>query len=474
MADPKDEAQKIRDRVVRANDFTVLSRMRFFGFWPKGEGLPADPPDEAAERATLESEKKKLTDQAFASPEQLKKALDAERARRIAESRERRKERAAARAAAAAERRAAWAAERASRVVFAGEGHSSHLQHQTSDEGKLLALGLPILHTGGDLARFLGIELGRLRFLTYHRRTATLVHYHRFSLPKKSGGLRLISAPKPSLKRAQQVVFHELLEPAAARLHGAAHGFVAGRNVVSNALPHVGRAVVINLDLRDFFPSVTFRRVRGLFAGLGYSGAIRTLLALLCTEPPRVEVAVDGKPVRVAMGERRLPQGACTSPILTNLLCRRLDARLAGCAARLGYVYTRYADDLTFSADAREHGNDVSALLWRVRHIIVDEGFVENLEKTRVMRAGRRQEVTGVVVNERCTVAREEVRRLRAILHQAHRDGLAAQRRPGPDGELKSVEAFAAELKGRIGWVQMVDPTKGARLRAAFEALQVG
>ncbi len=472
MASPKtpaDAAKAIIDRVERADDYQVLSRMRTHGFWPKGEGLPPDPPDEAAERALLDAEKLRLSKEAFSSPEALQKALDAERTRRIEESRKRRKERAAARVEAAAARRSAWAKERASRIVFAGVDHSAKLEAQQSDEAKLLALGLPIMHTGGDLARFLDIDLKRLRFLTYHRRSATLVHYHRFSIPKKPGGVRHISAPKPALKRAQNTVWKMLLEPASqGRLHAAAHGFVTSRNVVSNAAPHVGQAVVLNLDLKEFFPSVTFRRVRGLFMGLGYSGAVATLLALLCTEPPRVDVAVDGKRLAVAVGERRLPQGACTSPIITNLLCRRLDARLSGIGAALGFNYTRYADDLTFSA---KDGDDVSTLLFRVRQVIVDEGFVEHPEKTRVMRKGRRQEVTGVVVNHHCAVPREDVRRLRAVLHQAQRDGLEAQRRPGPDGQLPSVASFVAELRGKIAWVQMVDREKGDRLRAALDAV---
>lgn len=464
------KAQAIRDRVERANDYRVINRMRVHGFWPKDKGLPEDPVDEAKERLELDAKKQTLTAQAFSSSENLQKALDGERDRRIKESREKRARRQMEKAAAALLARTAWAKERAKRIVHAGVGVSGDLEQATSDEAKLLARGLPILHTADDVARLLGLTLARLRFLTFHRRTATLVHYHRFELPKKTGGVRRISAPKPALKAAQHVVFAEILGKLAIaeRLGDSAHGFVKTRSVVSNALPHVGKAVVVNLDLKDFFPSVTFGRVRGLFKGFGYSGVVATLLALLCTEPPRVAVDLDGRVVQVAVGARQLPQGACTSPALTNLLCRRLDARLRGLAATLGYSYTRYADDLTFSAP---DGDDVNGLLFRVRRVIVDEGFVEHPDKTRVMRKGRRQEVTGVVVNQRPAVPREDVRRLRAILHQAKRDGLAAQRRPGPDGTLPTVTSFAAELRGRIAWVQMVDRDKGDRLRRQLDDL---
>ena len=289
-------------------------------------------------------------------------------------------------------------------------------------------------------------------------------------MPKKSGGRRQISAPKPALKAAQQWIFSTLLQVVAdaEHLHPAAHGFVATRNVLSNAKPHVGRAVVVNLDLRDFFPSITFVRVRGVFRGLGYSGAVATIFALLCTEPPRAVVDVDGRRHFVAIAARQLPQGASTSPALTNLLCRRLDARLHGIATALNFSYTRYADDLTFSSSTT---TDVSALLWRVRSVVGDEGLTVNEDKTRIMRRGRRHEVTGVIVNDKPAVAREEIRRLRAVLHQARRDGIAAARRPGLDGQLPELGAFMSTLRGHIAWVQVVDREKGDRLRATLQAL---
>ena len=145
-----------------------------------------------------------------------------------------------------------------------------------------------------------------------------MVHYHRYEIAKKTGGVRCISAPKPALAAAQRWVLDQILrrlEP-----EPQAHGFVPGRSIVTNAAPHAGKAVVCNLDLKDFFPSITFRRVKGLFRKLGYGEHVATLLALLCTEPPRVPVELDGKTYHVALGARVLPQGACTSPAITNAL----------------------------------------------------------------------------------------------------------------------------------------------------------
>src|SRR5207247_6023375 len=123
---------------------------------------------------------------------------------------------------------------------------------------------------------------------------------------------------------------------------------------------------------------------------------VATVLGLLCTEPPRVAAEVDGKVYHVALGERVLPQGACTSPAITNALCRRLDRRLAGLAKRHGFTYTRYADDLTFSGD---NGRAVGRLLRSVRSILEAEGFTEDPRKTKGMRRAGRQEVTGVSGN---------------------------------------------------------------------------
>src|SRR6185312_5239882 len=127
-------------------------------------------------------------------------------------------------------------------------------------------------------------------------------------------------------------------------------------------------------------------------------------------------------------GPRSLPQGACTSPAISNLISKRLDARLAGIAAKLGWTYTRYADDLSFSA-LGDPAKKIGYLLARIRHIAHDEGFTVNEKKTRILRQSDAQNVTGIIVNHRPGVPRDTVRRLRAILHRAATEGLAAQNR---------------------------------------------
>src|SRR5262249_17772919 len=154
-----------------------------------------------------------------------------------------------------------------------------------SDSVQLATIGLPILDTPADLAGALGLSIPRLRWLCFHTQTATRIHYVQFEVPKKSGGTRVLSAPHRTLAGAQQWVLDHIL--AKLPIEDPAHGFVPGRSTLTNAQPHAGRDVVINLDLEQFFPSISFARVRHLFRLLGYSGAVATLLALLCTECPR-------------------------------------------------------------------------------------------------------------------------------------------------------------------------------------------
>lgn len=446
----KSEKQKLWERVSSRPDWVVVERMRVNGFWPQGEKLPEDPPDEVKERAALEADRAKLLKSALAvqDPE---RALKEENERRVLESRKKKAERKVLRDKARRERREAWVKKKQAALVHLGLGVSAGLEHVESDVARLQALGLPVLNDGTQLAASMGIALAELRWLTYHRRGAPLVHYHRYDIPKKTGGARHISAPKARLARAQQWVLANILDKLPVSEH--AHGFVRDHSVVTNARPHVKRACVVNLDLKDFFPTISFRRCKGLFGKMGYSEHVATVLALLCTEPPRVLVELDDKRTHVALGERVLPQGACTSPALTNLLCRRLDKRLAGLARRHGLAYTRYADDLTFSGDSL----DESALLGSVRRVVEAEGFRVHPDKTRVMRKGRRQEVTGVVVNARPSIAREDWRQLRAILHNAAKQGLQSQNRD-------QRPEFAAHLAGRVAWVRMVDPRRGAQL----------
>lgn len=341
-------------------------------------------------------------------------------------------------------------------LPYLGRGVSGGLTYTGGDFTRLESLGLPVIETAADLAAAMDITVEELAWLTYHRGAARTDHYHRFTIPKRHGGVRVISSPKRNLRAAQRWILELVL--AEQEIHPAAMAFRPQRSIVDNAKAHAGHALVVRVDLKDFFPSITFLRVKGLFESFGYNEGIATLLALLSTEPPRVAVTVDGQRRFVSLGDRQLPQGACTSPAITNLLCRKLDRRLAGAAAAFGYTYTRYADDLVFSHPKAEAST--GAMLTLARSILTDEGFTVNEEKTAVMRPQHRQVVTGLVVNgEPARVSRQDLRRFRAFLHHCETEGFEAMsQRLGRDAK-----AYAS---GYLSFIHMVNPEQEQAIRA--------
>ena len=351
---------------------------------------------------------------------------------------------------------------RATDIVFLGRGVSRGLADRRANVEKLQLAGLPLLASPADVATAMGLTISKLRWLAFHSDAPTRVHYVSFDIPRKSGGTRRLSAPHQQLAMAQHWILTNILN--LVPVHENAHGFIARHSVVTNAKPHQHSSVVINTDLKDFFPSVSLARVDGLFRQMGFSPAVATILALLCTECPRQSVRFANTIYHAATGPRALPQGACTSPAISNLIAHRLDRRMSAMALKLGWRYTRYADDLTWSI-AEEPSPSVGYVLARVRHIVEDEGFQMNYAKTRVQRRSQQQSVTGVVVNDRLSVARDKIRQIRAILHNAKRTGLAAQNK----GQHPHFESW---LAGMIGWISMVNPAQGQKLLAQFEQLR--
>jgi RNA-directed DNA polymerase len=339
-------------------------------------------------------------------------------------------------------------------------GTSAGQLSATIDVDKLQRFNLPILYTEHDIADWLNIPLNRLRWYTFDKPADTTWHYTRRVIPKRNGGERVILAPKKELKALQRRVLDELVSrmPVATSVHG----FVPERSITTNAQQHVGKAVVMKLDLKDFFPSVTFPRVRGLFIAMGYSYAVASTIALLCTEYDREAFVKDDKTYYISIGPRHLVQGAPTSPSLANLVAWKLDKRLKGLANKYSYTYTRYADDLTFSG---EDESSVHKIRHITQHIVADEHFAVNPPKTRISRQCTRQIVTGLVVNEQVAVPRNTRRQLRAIIHNVKRDGLEAQNRANHPH-------FASYISGMIAFVNAANSEQAAKLSAQFRETQ--
>jgi RNA-directed DNA polymerase len=336
---------------------------------------------------------------------------------------------------------------------------------------------LPVVESVGDLAAWLGLEVGDLEWfadlkgLAYGNRCTKLRHYHYRILPKTSGGVRLIEAPKPRLKDLQRQILAQLLEKIPS--HPAVHGFVKGRSIKTFIAPHAGRRVVLRMDLQNFFPSFAAARIQTLFRTLGYPESVADLLGGICTNAVPRDVwkkrPVDVDPghlqeARALYSKPHLPQGAPTSPALANLCTYRVDCRLTGLSRSVGAEYTRYADDLAFSG-GEELERRVERFSTHVAAILLDEGFNVHFRKTRVMRQGVRQHLAGLVANERVNVMRPDFERLKAILTNCARKGPETQNREAHPN-------FRAHLEGRVGFVEMINPEKGRRLRRILEKIQ--
>lgn len=438
----------------------ILEEMIRFGFWPAEGQMPADPADEIRRRGELQRELSELRSRNRRLQDEAALKLEA-RARRLEESRRKQQENKERRERERREKAEAWRLKKEEDIVYLGETVSGSLDYTNCNEERLKSYGLPLLGTAQEIATAMGLSIGQLRFLAFNRRISEVTHYVRFQIPKKTGGYRIISSPMPRLKEAQRWILENILEKV--EMHDAAHGFRASRSIVTNARPHVGADVIVNIDLKDFFPSVIYKRVKGVFRSLGYSEAAATIFGLICTEAEVEEVELDGKTYYVATSERHLPQGAPSSPAITNLLCRRFDQRLKKMTDELGFTYTRYADDLTFSASG-ENLKNICNVLRRAESIVAHEGFEVHPDKTRVLRRSRQQEVTGVVVNSKPNVSRKELKKFRAALYQIEKDG--------PEGKRwgKSEDVLASML-GYSNYVYMVNPEKGAELKLRVRAL---
>ena len=453
MNDRRSELRK-QMRATSRQD-VILQEMKRLGFWE----VNVDKPSVAEELINKETELNKEL-RSYLHKQRVLENKDALlkriRKERMKASREKQKAGRIAREEAKKERQEAWRERQKLDITNLGEDVSFGLHNVENDVEKLNKLGLPVFNTTEDLATLLKVNISQLRFLAFNRKVSKVSHYQRFYLPKKSGGKRLISAPMPFLKQVQYNVLHEILYKL--DIQDTAYGFVPERSIVDNAEQHLNKAVVVNMDLKNFFPTISYRRVKGLFESLGYAEKYATILALLCTEAETSKVKMDGQTYFVASGERHLPQGAPTSPVITNLICRTLDKRLLGAAKKHNFTFTRYADDLTFSAN-EEAKTDLGKILWIAHKIVEEEGFIMHPDKLRIMHHGRQQEVTGIVVNEKLNVSRKHLKNFRALLYQIERDGFKGK-------TWNNTKNMRECIRGYSNFVYMVNPEKGRELKA--------
>lgn len=296
----------------------------------------------------------------------------------------------------------------------------------------------------------------QLKSLTYYANpTICKKRYQTFTIKKKSGGERIIHSPVNGLKsilRSLNFVLQCMYEP-----HVAATGFVLDKSIVDNAKKHVGHHYVFNLDLKDFFHSFDRNRVKlgFMYEPFNLNGdkePLAFLLASLCTHP----FEIDREPKTV------LPQGSPTSPTLTNILCKKLDRRLNGLANRFGATYTRYADDITFSSPHNIYSfEEFNKELRRI--IENDQILAINPKKTRLQKAGYRQEATGLIVNDKVNVRRRYVKQIRMWLYYWEKYGYEKAEQIfkrdyiADKGHVKNINAHLVNvLDGKLEFLKMV------------------
>ena len=298
--------------------------------------------------------------------------------------------------------------------------------------------------------------------------TKPCLHHYRYAwIKKRSGGLRLIEAPKSRLKTIQRSILHGILNRVPP--HPAAHGFCRGRTIKTFVAPHLGQQSLLRLDLKDFFVSVPVPRVSAVFRSLGYPADVAWLLQGLCTTCMSPALAGDqinelAHAVRERLQSKHLPQGAPSSPALANLCAWHLDCRLQGLADRYELQYTRYADDLAFSGPSSALARRADFLESMVGAIAIEEGFCLNHRKTRLRQSSQRQSLAGVVVNTKYNMRRCDWDLLKATLHNCVRYGPATQNR-------HEHKDFKAHLAGRLAHATWLNKNRATKLQALWQQI---
>lgn len=311
--------------------------------------------------------------------------------------------------------------------------------------------GLKCILNSSHLVHLLELSINEINWLANDGKN----HYRHFTRKKRDGGTRDIFTPRARLKEVQRHILDDFLHRV--RLNSHAQGFRRKRSIITNAARHIDKNIVIKMDAKEFFPSITFQRVSGMFASLGYPRQVSVLLTKLVTH------------------RGRLPIGAPTSPAISNIVCRRMDKRFARLGEKMGFDYSRYADDLTISSNNKK----LTKMIPFFKEIMRDEGFEVKEAKMRILRNSGRQKVTGIVVNKKRNIERKEIKKLRAVIHNCkHKDirqeaiTWAKREKKLDDPYAYTLREFKSSLLGKINFVKSVNPEMGGKLFQQVTALQ--
>jgi len=293
----------------------------------------------------------------------------------------------------------------------------------------LLNNKLPVIFDNKHLSLLMGVDPSVLGYYILNSDN----FYQEYRVPKSNGDYRILSAPSFNLKSIQRWILENILYKY--QVSDNANGFVLGKSIKDNAQSHVGKEVVVNIDIKDFFPSITFNRVFYLFYNSGYTKEISYTLTELLTY------------------NEVLPQGSPASPYLANIICNRLDKRLSGLSSKINASYTRYADDITFSGEA-----SIIRYIKTLRNIIESENFSINEDKLRIQKQNSMQEVTGLIVNNSVKIKRKYKKTLEQHIYYCKKYGVYSHLE---HTGAKNKSYFKEYLYGMAAYIKMIEPEKG-------------
>ncbi|EOW9141026.1 TPA: reverse transcriptase family protein [Vibrio cholerae] len=301
-------------------------------------------------------------------------------------------------------------------------------------------------------------------------------HYRTFSIKKRTGGNRVIHVPHPVLKIVQSWIARNILSEA--DVHDCAKAYKSGESIIDNASPHCESEWMLKLDIIDFFHNISERQVFHVFKSMNYSSLLSLELARLCTKviDERPDRRWNNSPKNYKIKEYSshrvgsLPQGAPTSPSLSNIICKDLDEKLFMLSIKFNGSYTRYADDLTFSFNNTSR-EAVLNFKKKVSNELIKYGFKINTKKTRIVPPGARKVVTGLIVNGPTpTIPKELKDKIKADLYYCKKFGVANHCMVN---KYKSIIGFSNHMKGMISFVNSVDKTLASKYKKAYDELNL-
>ena len=358
------------------------------------------------------------------------------------------------------------------KIAIEEKQHSPEFIEETLKYAEILETqDLPVIFSTLHLSMLVGVNFQIIKGIISN----TNSHYTHYEIKKRKGGKRPISSPRRTLKKIQTWINTEILSKI--EINENAYGFVPKKSIADNAKTHIGQECILNIDLLDFFDSIPEKRIYGIFKAFGYHTNLAVDLAKLCTSKrktlTKVSFSLDSSTkisTESLIEKTFLPQGAVTSPSLSNIVARRLDKRLSGYAGKNNLKYSRYADDITLSGNG-ENIIKISAL----DKIVREEGFQINSKKTKLFKKeANKKIVTGLIVSDTVRIPKKFKKEVERHLFFCQKYGVESHIKYLENKYSYEKGYFKDWLRGKICFIFMVEPQEGEKLFEKFNNIEWG